>query len=239
VNLPMRRLLAVLPLSLLLAPAAAHAATVTTDRTCYLQTDKTNVTVMGSGFTAGQPYTVSLDGQELAGGSHAIDANGAMQGAFAPPVLGNDELERTFSVGVAANGVSATSKFTVTRVKATFSPATGKDVRTMRVRFSVAGMGLDRPHPTIYLHYIAPDGKLKQTLRLGQATGQCGRIEKTKLRRLFPFIAPAYGWWNLQFDTRKSFTKGKAGVDFMYYWVGVCVRPAGTSSAKACPRTGA
>src|SRR3954466_4975519 len=37
----MRRTVVVLPLALLLAPAAAHGAQVQTDRTCYLQTAKT------------------------------------------------------------------------------------------------------------------------------------------------------------------------------------------------------
>ena len=59
--LPMRRLAAVLPLSLLLVPAAAHGAVVQTDRTCYLQTDKTNVTVSGNGFAPDRPYSVSLE----------------------------------------------------------------------------------------------------------------------------------------------------------------------------------
>ena len=47
----MRRLAALLPLSLLAVPGVAHGAAVQTDRTCYLQTDKTNVTVSGNGFS--------------------------------------------------------------------------------------------------------------------------------------------------------------------------------------------
>src|SRR3954447_14804853 len=96
----MRRLTALLPLVLLLIPAAAHGATVQTDRTCYLQTDKTNVTVSGNGFTPGRPYSVSLDGTALTGGLGTMDAGGAMEGAFAPPALTDDELERTFTVAV-------------------------------------------------------------------------------------------------------------------------------------------
>ena len=83
----MRRLVALLPLSVLLVPAAANGASVQTDRTCYLQTDRTNVTVSGNGFPAGRPYSVSLDGTALTGGLGTMDAGGAMQGAFAPPAL--------------------------------------------------------------------------------------------------------------------------------------------------------
>src|ERR1700754_3992577 len=102
----MRRFATVLPLSLLCVPAAAHGAAVQTDRTCYLQTDKTNVTVSGNGFTAGQPYNVLLDGDALRSGSTLIDAGGATQGAFAPPALGDDELQRTFTVAVTSDTLS-------------------------------------------------------------------------------------------------------------------------------------
>ena len=96
----MRRLLATPALALLLLPAAAHGAAVQTDRTCYLQTDKTNVTVSGNGYTPRRPYSVLLDGTALTGGLGTMDAGGAMQGAFSPPMLADDELERTFSVQV-------------------------------------------------------------------------------------------------------------------------------------------
>ena len=93
----MRCLLTAPALALLLVPAAAHGAAVQTDRTCYLQTDKTNVTVSGNGYTPGRPYSVLLDGTALTGGLGAIDAGGAMRGAFSPPMLADDELERTFT----------------------------------------------------------------------------------------------------------------------------------------------
>jgi hypothetical protein len=234
----MRRLVAVLPLSLLLAPAAAHGAAVQTDRGCYLQTDRTNVTVSGNGFTAGQPYTVSLDGAALGGGPGTIDAGGAMQGAFSPPMLAADELERTFTVGVAAGGVAAQTQFTVTRLKANFSPSEGDPTR-LKVRFSVAGFGLAAPNPDVYLHYVTPGGRLKQTVRLGRATGQCGRIARTAKRRLFPFRKPTLGKWQLQFDTSQAFTKGTNGAKFLFYSVGVCLQPPGApkpTSKHPCPQ---
>jgi hypothetical protein len=234
----MRRLLTALPLALLLVPAAARGAAVQTDRTCYLQTDKTNVTVSGNGFTPGRPYGVSLDGTELQGGLGTMDAGGAMQGAFAPPALADDELERTFTVQVASDALAASSMFTVTRLKANFTPSSG-DPKKLRVRFSVAGFGLARHNPDVYVHYIAPGGKLKQTIRLGQATGQCGRIAQTAKRRLFPFDAPKLGKWQLQFDTTKSFTLGVTGSKFLFYAVGVCLQPPGApkpSKSAPCPQ---
>jgi hypothetical protein len=234
----MCRLAAVLPLSLLLVPAAAHGAVVQTDRTCYLQTDKTNVTVSGNGFAPDRPYSVSLDGTALTGGLGTMDAGGAMQGAFSPPMLGADELERRFTVAVASDAISASSTFTVTRLKANFSPTQG-DPTKLKVRFSVAGFGLATHNPDVYVHYITPGGRLKQTIRLGRATGQCGRIARTAQRKLFPFARPALGKWQLQFDTAKSFTRGANGSTFLFYAVGVCLQPPGApkpSTTSPCPQ---
>jgi hypothetical protein len=235
----MRRLVAVLPLSLVAAvPATAHATAVQTDRACYLQTDRTNVTVSGNGFAAGQPYSVLLDGTPLTSQVNTIDANGTMQGAFAPPMLAGDELQRTFKVAVSSDTLTAETQFTVTRLKANFSPSEG-DPTKLRVRFSVAGFGLAAPNPDVYVHYVTPGGRLKKTVRLGKASGQCGRIERTAKRRLFPFSHPSLGKWQLQFDTSKSFTKGANGAKFLFYSVGVCLQPPGApkpTSKSPCPQ---
>ncbi|WP_445147704.1 hypothetical protein [Baekduia sp. Peel2402] len=235
----MRRTVAILPLALLLAPAAAHGAQVQTDRTCYLQTAKTNVTVSGNGFTPGAPYSVALDGTPLTGGTNAIDTGGAFQGAFAPPSLEDDELERQFTVSAESETTMVSSKFTITRLKADFSPATG-DPQKLKVRFSVAGFALNMPNPDVYVHYVDPKGKQKLTVRLGKATGQCGRIVKTAKRRLFPFTEPRLGKWQLQFDTSKAFHKGVKGSQFLFYSVGVCLQPPGApkpSKSSPCPQT--
>src|SRR3954452_4135005 len=110
----MRRLAAVLPLSLLLLPAAAHGAAVRTDRTCYLQTGRTNVTVSANGYAPARPYSVLLDGTALLGGVGTTDSAGAMRGAFAPPMLATEELERRFTVAVTSDAIAASSRFTVT-----------------------------------------------------------------------------------------------------------------------------
>ena len=241
--LTMRRLTTVLPASVALLvtlPAAAHASVpaLQTDRTCYLQTDKTNVTVTGNGFNAKTPYVVSLDGTALNDGSQLMDNLGAMQGTFPPPPLANDELQRTFAVGVASGGLNATAQFTVTKLLANFTPSQG-DPTKLRVRFSVAGFGLVDHNPDVYVHYITPKGKLKETVRLGQATGQCGRIQRTAKRRLFPFDKPALGKWQLQFDTTKTYAKGSRTSKFLFYSVGVCLQPPGApkpSTKSPCPQ---
>ena len=222
----MRRLVATLPLALLLVPAAARGAAVQTDRACYLDTPKTTVTIHCDGYTPGRPYSVSLDQMALTGGAGTIDGAGTMQGAFNPPALTKGQNERTFTVGVASDALAASTTFTVTRFKASFSPSQG-DPAKLKVRFAVSGFGLAAPDPDVYVHYVAPGGKLKQTVRLGKSRGQCGSIRRTALRRLFPFANPKHGKWQLQFDTRKTY---KRGSDFLFYTVGVSVHRAKPTS---------
>ena len=221
----MRRLAAALPLALLLLPAAAHAATVQADRACYLETPQTTVTINGNGYTPAQPYAVTLDGTALTGGAGTMDAGGTMQGAFNPPALTAAQNQRTFTVGVSSAGVAATTQFTVTRFKAGFTPSQG-DPATLKVRFSVFGFSLAAPNPDVYLHYVTPGGKLKETIRLGKAGGQCGSIARTALRRLFPFKDPDHGKWALQFDTKQAYTHRVKGSSALFYTVGVNVHRA-------------
>jgi hypothetical protein len=227
----MRRFAAALPLplSLLALAAPAQGAAVHTDRGCYLETSRTNVTLTGDGFAAGRPYTVALDGTPLPGGA-ATDAQGMVQGAFSPPTLAAAEHERVFTVGVESDGVAASTAFTVTKFSADFAPSTTV-APDSRVRFSVYGFGLSSPNPDVYLHYVDPAGKVRQTIRLGRAQGQCGSIDKTARRKLFPFGVPRRGKWKLQFDTSRTYTRGVRGSPFLFYTIGITVRSAKKKAA--------
>jgi hypothetical protein len=220
----MRRLAAVILPAFLFVPAA-HAAEVKTDRTCYLRTANTTVTVNGTGFTPNRPYAVTLDGAALAGGTTATDPNGAMQGAINPPALTADEQERTYKVAVATDAETASANFTVTRFSADFTPSTHVTPAS-RVRFSVYGFGLATVNPNVYLHYVTPGGHLRKTIRLGHAQGQCGSIPRTRRRTLFPFRNPQHGRWQLQFDTSKRYRKGVTGSPFLFFTIGINVRGA-------------
>jgi hypothetical protein len=126
---------------------------------------------------------------------------------------------------VQSDALAASTTFTVTRFKASFSPSKG-DPAKLQVRFAVSGFGLGSPDPDVYVHYVAPGGKLKQTVRLGRAQGQCGSIVRTAKRRLFPFANPKHGKWALQFDTSKAYKRGVKGSPFLFYTVGVNVHSA-------------
>jgi hypothetical protein len=202
------------------APAAASAAQIQTDRGCY-QDNTGTVAVSGNGFDANQPYSVSLDGKQLGTGASTTDAAGGIAGSFQAPQLSRDAVH-TYTLTVTQGANTATTTFSVTPFLADFTPGSGNP-KTLRVRFKIFGFGLVTPHPTAYLHYVRPNGKVKRTIRLGKAQGTCGQISRTARKKLFPFRA-GRGTWRLQFDTHKRYRKGKPGVDFLYYSISVTIK---------------
>jgi hypothetical protein len=202
------------------APAAASAAQIQTDRGCY-QDNTGTVAVSGNGFDANQPYSVSLDGKQLGTGASTTDAAGGIAGSFQAPQLSRDAVH-TYTLTVTQGANTATTTFSVTPFLADFTPGSGNP-KTLRVRFKIFGFGLVTPHPTAYLHYVRPNGKVKRTIRLGKAQGTCGQISRTARKKLFPFRA-GRGTWRLQFDTHKRYRKGKPGVDFLYYSISFTIK---------------
>lgn len=219
----MRRLLIALPLVLALAPAA-QAAEIHTDVPCYYAAGTRPVKVDGTGYAPNEKYTVLLDNAPLSSGQDLTSVNGDMTGAFDHPSLQAKELVRTFGLEVRTAKETATTSFVVSRLAADFRPSSGA-IRRLKVRFSAYGFGLDpaAPDPDVYVHWISPKGKLRATALVGRATGPCGSIAATGLRRLFPFAGVRKGVWRLQFDTRRRFHRGKKGDPFLFYTVGVRV----------------
>jgi hypothetical protein len=202
------------------APAAASAAQVQADRDCY-QDNTGQVAVSGSGFDAGQPYQVTLDGKSLSTGNEVTGPDGSVAGSIETPQLaGNGVHVYTLTVVQGAN--TASTRFSVTPFLADFSPGSGNP-KTLHVRFKVFGFGLVNANPNVYLHYVRPNGKVKRTIRLGKAQGVCGQIPRTARKKLFPFSAER-GKWKLQFDTSRRYRRGHSGVSFLYYTVGVTIR---------------
>jgi hypothetical protein len=217
---PPRAALAGLALLAVAAPTAS-AAQIATDRGCYLESTATRVTMGGAGFKPGAPYQVLLDGKPLPNGSGTVDANGNVTGTFTPPALSADK-EATHTLTVQEGTNTAETSFSVTRFLADFTPGSGNP-STLRVRFAAYGFSLAKPNATVFVHYVKPNGKLKRTVRLGTANGPCGRITRTRKRRLFPFTAER-GGWKLQFDTSRRYRRGTNTSNFLFYTLGVKIR---------------
>jgi hypothetical protein len=199
--------------AVLIAPsAAAGAATLVTDTRCYQETQ--DVVVSGSGYAANGTVAISRDGAPF--GTATADASGNFQAKFPAEELPRDAREGITSLAATDAALNtASTRYRTTKVFADFNPDSG-DPKTLTVRFEVNGFGLLRRHASVYLHYIAPDGKVRRDVRLGTALGTCGVVRKTRERHLFPFPAER-GKWILQFDTNKKYTRATSKSP--YIWV--------------------
>jgi len=191
---------------MLLAAAAALAATlgaaaaggaepktkIVLDQTCYLSNDSGLLT--GSGFRPNSRWTAKLSGTQQIG-TGRIDDRGRIRARFTAPRYHGTRGTRELTLSVTDGPHVASTTFLMTPLDASFSPRTGDPAR-LRVRWRVLGLG---PRHGVYVHYVAPNGRLKRTLRIGTTRGPCGSL-KTGPIALFPFRY-SYGTWTFQIDT--------------------------------------
>jgi hypothetical protein len=190
------------------SPAVAAPATLTTDARCYAQGASLQMTA--SGLTPQAPLTVALDGRRLHygdGTTPTADDAGAFAGSFATPALGPGVAQQRHVLVVSDGRRRPRTRFTVSRpTGADFQPASG-DPRTLRAHFDVWGFALAvadrRPRMPVWLHWVSPAGKVRQSAALGRTGGDCGALT-TAPRRVFPF-APEAGRWLLVVDTHKRY----------------------------------
>ena len=204
-----------------------QAAEIRVNRACFAdpQDREDTIQLTGSGFTPNAAYQVTLDGKPLTGGNGTTDAAGNMSGRFVAPsvrTVSRIARQHRFRLGVQEGANKPATSFTVSRLFASFKPATGNPT-SLRVRFSLYGFSLQGDaRPPVYVHYVGPTGRVARTTRLGTARQACGFL-RTKERRLFPFT-PRRGAWRLQFDTRKRYARGTSRSGFLFYAVGVNVK---------------
>lgn len=212
----MRRLLVsvlALAAALIVAPRAV-AATLKTDARCYEASQTQDVVISGTGYTPSAPVSISRDG--VAFGTATTDSSGVFQVKFPADELGRKEVEKVFTLTATDAALNtASAHYRTSKVFADFAPRSG-DPQSLMVRFTINGFGLIRRQASVYLHYVAPNGRSRRDVRLGTARGTCGKIAASRLRHLFPFPAER-GRWILQFDTNKTYTRATSRSP--YIWV--------------------
>lgn len=190
--------------ALMIAAPVGSASTARLNHSCYLETQAVQFTA--GGFAPDAPVVVSLAGRRL--GATTANGNGVVGATFRAPKISSKQQTKTLTITDGKN--AATGRVVITKAGADFSPSKGNP-RTLRVRFSVFGLGPafvlfhKSPHQTIYLHYIRPNGKLKLTVKIGKTSGPCGGF-RTSRRRIIPFHAET-GFYRLYFDARRSFSR--------------------------------
>lgn len=193
------------------APAAADAATLELNRSCYLKEGV--IGLSGSGFAVNAPVTVTQNGQQI--GTAQTNALGSFQVSYSAPNVSDTQRQTAIDVSATDGTNTAAASSRVSTFNADFSPSSGNP-RTLKVNFKADGFNLlGGPASTVYLHYIAPGGKRKMTKRLGKAQGACGQLSTSK-RKLFPFAAKR-GTWRLQWDTRKTYKRCTKESDFLCF----------------------
>jgi hypothetical protein len=187
-SVPLLCLTAVLAL-----PAVTHAATLTTERSCYRSGER--IDMNGTGFTPNGPVTLSVDGQQLASGN--ADAVGSFPAwATAPSVTSG---QRTFNY-TAADGTDpalmATAPVAVTAIDVNVTPKRGNPGTLRRIK----ARGFDRGK-TLWAH--VKRGSKKRNVKIGAVKGACGKVSARK--RLFASDAPS-GLYEVRFDTRRRYS---------------------------------
>lgn len=194
---PLRRALPLTGL-LLALPSSALAATLDAPRSCYPVGGEATLT--GSGYAPESQIRFTVNGDPLRE-TVSSDAAGDVRVTYTPPRV---RAERRLVIRATdAEGTYARTTIYVTRkLRVTADPDSSSNVRTWRAVFRLYGFGRGKA----YIHYINPKGRLKKTVRLGRLIGPCGRLKSSK-RRVMPFDDPQFGFWKLQFDTRRRYSK--------------------------------
>lgn len=192
------------------APTAGAAA-IEVDRRCY--EGGAPVQVRALEFPPSTSLTVTLDGTVLKhrdGSLPSTNGVGLFENRFAAPAVGSRAHQRRVRLSATAGDTSARTSFLVSDpAGGDFAPSRG-DPSTLAVRFSVWGFAFDdgRSHQ-VYVHWLAPDGEVRDDAVLGRTRGACGSLT-TARRRIFPFAAER-GRWTLVLDTHARYRPDEDG----------------------------
>lgn len=191
---------AAVALAALAFPAAADAASLTTDRRCYVDAEGQLLTVSGAEWAPGAAWSVSGAGIDEAG---TTGAEGTFAFNAGVPAIGDGIKPRTFTLSATEDGAPvAEASFKVVNFLAMPAAIQGRPTGRTSWRFS----GFEPAKP-IYVH-VKRAGEV-YTERAGRGDRVCGTL-KTRMRRL-PAVPPKqirYGKYKVYVDNRRRFTRG-------------------------------
>jgi hypothetical protein len=206
----LRRALAVLPVSAVIAAMAAassSAATIQTDPCARYVVGQQTMTVIGAGFTPNGLVSFSTITKAaptpVPFGSSLILPTGAFLKATLPPPFSTPTRNIESFLLIATDSTNpvapllATTPFQVVRFGLTTSPSPRRP--TSNVRYSARGFETGK---RVYVHFRF-GGKTRRTVDLGVAKGPCG-ITSKRMRAL-PTKA-RYGVWTTYTDQVKKFS---------------------------------
>jgi len=213
---------AVLPalaIAALAMPAAAPAASLSVDKSCYGPGER--VAFSGGGYTASGPVALSVGGQQL--GTTNANAVGEIAADLPAPTIRGKRRTDLFTATDQTNlSLVANAPVRLTSLDVRVTPRNGDPSKAKRV--VARGFTSGR---TLYAH-VRRSGKLRN-VRIGQLGGACHTLDVK--RRIFLANAQA-GVYNVQFDTRRRYTAKTAPQVSFLVTVFHTFRPASVSSTS-------
>jgi hypothetical protein len=188
-------------LALLLVPAAARAADLTSDGTCFAS--RQPIVMSGTAFTPGAPVTIS----GAASGGAQADPLGAFTTQIPAPAITELGPRPVRFTAVDRVNPANTATLEVRVVRETFGsnvPIAGRPREATTWRF--AGFAPARP---IYGHFLL-GGRSRGDYRFGLATGACGTLT-ARARRIPGVRELRPGRWTLKLDQRMSYRASTPG----------------------------
>lgn len=204
----------------LVAPAAAPAATLNVNETCYGPGEK--IAFSGSGFTPSGPVALSVGGRQLGVGA----ANGVGEFAVSIPAPAIDGKRRTdFYTATDQTDLALTAGVPVhlTSLNVKVTPKNGNPSKAKRVvaRGFTGGK-------VLWAHVRR--GKSKRNVKVGKLKGACKTLDVK--RKLFPANAKD-GIYNVQFDAKRKYSAETLPQVSFLVTVFHTFSPASASSAES------
>jgi hypothetical protein len=188
-------------LAVLLAPAAADAADLTSEGACFASSQP--IALSGTAFTPGTPVTIS----GAANGGAQADALGAFTTQVAAPAIPELGPRTVRFTAVDRVNPANTATLELRIVREAFGsnlPIAGRPRAITTWRF--AGFVPDRP---IYAHFLL-GGRTRGDYRFGVATGACGTLTARAAR--IPGVRTLRpGRWTLKLDQRMTYRANAPG----------------------------
>jgi len=195
------RTLAAAVASLLVLPAGAGAADLTTTGACFASGQR--LVLSGTSFSPGAPVTIAGD---VTGAAQADAAGMFTTAIVAPPVPGLGPRVVTVTAVDRVNQTN-TSTLRMKVVREAFGsnrPVAGRPQEVTTWRF--AGFAPGRP---IYAHFLLGD-RSRGDYRFGVARGDCGTLT-ARAARIPGVRALAPGRWTLKLDQRMTYDDSTPG----------------------------
>jgi hypothetical protein len=203
----------------LAAPAAAPAASLSVNKSCYGAGEQ--VKFSGGGYTASGPVSLSVSGQQL-GVTNANPIGEIAAGIPAPSIKGKQRTDVFTATDQTNLALTATVPVKLTSLNVKVTPKNGDPSKAKRIVARGFTTG-----KVLYAHVRR--GSSKRNVKVGKLKGACKTLSAK--RKLFLANAKA-GVYNVQFDTKRTYSSKTAPQVSFLVTVFHTFRPASVSSTS-------